>query len=1470
MTRQSTSQTQQQTVTFHPLSSGGILQRKCMSCGQHQFGGGTCAKCSEKGSVELSTTGISNLNQDFSQVPASSGRFPALQPKLTIGQPNDKYEQEADRVAEQVMRMPEPNPMTRRFLEGAKPGALQRACTSCGTTSQEDEAFVQTKLLTGLATPTLQRQEAVPEEEEEETLQMKPLASRITPIVQRQADSSKQDDDDERILQAKPLSQRVSQGLRVGIGDIIQRESVEEEEDREEPVQTKLIRSQVSPLVQRQTEVVEEEDEDREPEILPSVQPKLKIGQPNDQYEQEADQIADRVMRIPEGKPDALNQTIALEPESEKSVQHQSRGGLSPASTPQIVPSLQAACDECKIPPPTREETEEASEEPEEKAQTTSVNPKAEVSATQNRSHSPEDFSASLEKSKQGGKPLAKGIRQMMEHRFGEDFSHVYIHVNDPESTSMNRSIRAKAFTHENHIFFNTGKYNPNTKDGQWLLAHELTHVIQQTGSREVQPRVQRSTQTEPKLGDWAHDHIQEVLRSGDKKIITEAPIPGGTRHEKKINVVGFADLYKATGQVVSGIAAQEPAESKHLLEKHQFYKYVNMRRDWLNRATPTPKNATKGPKINTRKKSWDFNPNFPSNFEIGEIKPLIPTQFQASLAYQGLGIAQAGNYREGFREFVERVYKDNPQYKTELPPTITGRPLQINEKKAIPDAINYKKFEEEYQTLGQNHKLTSNRARRLWIYNKYKNRDGLISYFLLQHPYTSNEFPRAVEAQLQALDPLLAGLRQKRPQISGNLLSPKRENPRSRKKIPSIIRRSISPKIQTRQEDPIQLGREWESDRKSWVRGKTGSIKKPKNFLKNQAKGVEEKAKIDKKLGVKPSSSKLRKQIKDIRKIRFWSSLRGRFLGALRFRFAKVFDKVENLFKTIKEKFRRHHKGSDALNKKEGIFDGWKKIATKAIIRFSVEILKQMLIDAFKRFTSCINGIIEAILSKFTTAINEHNKELISQIEPICCEMLSFKTQLEGEYTKHEKKIASFTKTVEKIKKWEDILDNVETAIRAGVLIVSCGVPPGIGCLWGAVAQLGIGAGLSLLSRTDYFKDEIAKPAASQLMDTIVGDSFNNFLVGILERTPLKAFIGEVSACQRSTKIRRSNRIGGNLHKLDPNNPKNIKARKQWEQDPKIQQAILKDLQDVFEKGKGQKVTAEDLQKMVELIRESSRSPEEIKRMVEAARDPSSGKLKLEKASENIKKGEVPSQKSKKRKIDDYEKVVQNNRILQKTFGWEPKKFYKKPGLKVDSEEFANAVYDMQEALQVKPDGTLGVDTLIAFYDKNKLKKDQVYKDAVRERKKLRSENKSKDGQSTESESKGSGESDIKGGDEVSVESAKAQTDNGWKGDRSNWSTVRQRVTTLDHKAVTTVTKADEEKKFLMHITLQRSVGGVVEQRNANNLIVKLEEVTSSDQEVQGKFRPIGTQTFRYSDGTLGYSEEKHSFLHDFKRKNQ
>jgi hypothetical protein len=80
-----------------------------------------------------------------------------------------------------------------------------------------------------------------------------------------------------------------------------------------------------------------------------------------------------------------------------------------------------------------------------------------------------------------GGQSLAPSTRAFMESRFGDDFSQVRIH-SDSQASKAARALQAQAFTRGQDIFFATGQYQPDTPHGRQLLAHELTHTIQQRG----------------------------------------------------------------------------------------------------------------------------------------------------------------------------------------------------------------------------------------------------------------------------------------------------------------------------------------------------------------------------------------------------------------------------------------------------------------------------------------------------------------------------------------------------------------------------------------------------------------------------------------------------------------------------------------------------------------------------------------------------------------------------------------------------------------------------------------------------------------------------------------------------------------------------------------------------------------------------------------------------------------------------
>jgi hypothetical protein len=94
---------------------------------------------------------------------------------------------------------------------------------------------------------------------------------------------------------------------------------------------------------------------------------------------------------------------------------------------------------------------------------------------------------SSIDQARGGGQSLSNSIRQPLEQLMGANFGSVRVHT-DARADQLSRSINAQAFTTKNDIFFSKGKYDPDSRNGQTLLAHELTHVVQQGSA------VQRST----------------------------------------------------------------------------------------------------------------------------------------------------------------------------------------------------------------------------------------------------------------------------------------------------------------------------------------------------------------------------------------------------------------------------------------------------------------------------------------------------------------------------------------------------------------------------------------------------------------------------------------------------------------------------------------------------------------------------------------------------------------------------------------------------------------------------------------------------------------------------------------------------------------------------------------------------------------------------------------------------------------
>lgn len=118
------------------------------------------------------------------------------------------------------------------------------------------------------------------------------------------------------------------------------------------------------------------------------------------------------------------------------------------------------------------------------------------------------DVDGRIEQARGAGQPLHGGARSAMESAFHADFSRVRVHSNR-QSDQLNRTLSARAFTTGQDLFFKEGEYDPYSTAGQTLLAHELTHVVQQTGpavqrkgnkarQRAYEPAVRLSTTGQP------------------------------------------------------------------------------------------------------------------------------------------------------------------------------------------------------------------------------------------------------------------------------------------------------------------------------------------------------------------------------------------------------------------------------------------------------------------------------------------------------------------------------------------------------------------------------------------------------------------------------------------------------------------------------------------------------------------------------------------------------------------------------------------------------------------------------------------------------------------------------------------------------------------------------------------------------------------------------------------------------------
>ncbi|MCL4298025.1 MAG: peptidoglycan recognition protein family protein [Anaerolineae bacterium] len=262
-----------------------------------------------------------------------------------------------------------------------------------------------------------------------------------------------------------------------------------------------------------------------------AVQTKLTVNTPSDIYEEEADRVADQVMRMPE--PRIQRQ---LEPEEEETLQTKPlMAQITPLVQRQVEPEEEEEPVQAKLTEDVQlQRQEEVVEEEKDPLSLASVLVRRQMNATTEPlqaqatpGETPEvtpGVESHISASRGGGEPLAGQVRAFAERRFGVDFGRVRVHT-DARSNQVARALNAQAFTSGRDIYFSAGSYQPTTPDGKRLLAHELTHTVQQAGTvktrlvrrQPAKPGIRETTVTVRWIDDdrkFYHRVINAIARS--------------------------------------------------------------------------------------------------------------------------------------------------------------------------------------------------------------------------------------------------------------------------------------------------------------------------------------------------------------------------------------------------------------------------------------------------------------------------------------------------------------------------------------------------------------------------------------------------------------------------------------------------------------------------------------------------------------------------------------------------------------------------------------------------------------------------------------------------------------------------------------------------------------------------------------------------------------------------------------------
>ena len=755
---------------------------------------------------------------------------------------------------------------------------------------------------------------------------------------------------------------------------------------------------------------------EEEKDLANRLQTKLKIGAVNDPFEREADHVAAAVMRMPVGEPPTV---AAADARLQRS-----------------------ACGACR----GLDETIQRSP-----AAVRGANPPQLTSATLTR----------------GGIALPRDVRHFFEARFERDFSQVRVHTG-PESNELNASLQAHAFAYENHIWLGSG----HSVARSTLMAHELTHVMQQTGAAEKpagisadMPGVVRRApgfwyfEPPDTNGTDTHARVLGAVERANPGLLHEVPCPKGAEGLKR----GQADLYMPRPMAVFGVwYGQQKSRKKNVSEQRAYPEFQNLPRNVaLEHVRYAPTTSSYDPRHQTQPLN-DVN-SAPTEIFVGDLKPIGEESHK--------GVEQVQDYIDGLNTVGTLVTDSgHPSYALKASPLASLTPPQEFDvsnvgapretlwvKKATPSRG---KVMDEIRGRIAVHprRLTGVTGRLVFQQDPQFGTRGIYNHFWVPDPFPAAQLPRELqhlnddqlEDVIRSLTRVPVGI-QRKPLASAITHDSPRLMRNSDKEAPKGIH----------VKDPFDYD-EWKKqlDKVSGTFTKAEKDKATSERI-NDVEAVSSALEGLHSVG-QARNIDVPKDATRIKRLEFWSGKIPPFLGKFRKVFGAAFVNIARLFLWGREKFRTLIKSHQ--KEAPGTRSGPVGTIVKILFKVAKFALTTMLPQITNRlWTSLTTGVKQKLLSLIPDSITEEYEERKDQFESTIEQLSEIAEKPVLDWLKDlvapvEKILDEVGKVAATLREVKEIVDDIKTAIK----LYECATAVE-GNIFGCIASF-IGPALDLL----------------------------------------------------------------------------------------------------------------------------------------------------------------------------------------------------------------------------------------------------------------------------------------------------------------------------------------------------------------------------------------------------------------------